>query len=293
MKYKKSISLLSFIIATLSLVAAAYGVLSNRGSGFEFKSLHGQIVSIYGKGLYQNDSISIAAQAIGQDIVTIMLAIPLLLISLHFTRKGLLKGKLLLTGTLGYFLYTYASYSFYSMYNSFFLIDVALMSMSFFAFTLSMMSFNIEKLGLCFSEKLPVKVIGGLLIAIASALGLLWIKMILTPLMSGTAPLALEHYTTLTIQAMDLGFVVPAAILSGVLLIRRKPFGYLLATVMTIKETTMLAAITVMMIVQVMMGLQVEAVVITIFMLFDLVIIVCLSLIMKNIKEPESYHLQN
>lgn len=287
MKYRKSISLLSVMIAVLSLIAAVRGVLPGQGSGYEFESLHGQMVSIYARGLYQNDSVSVAMQGIGQDIVTIILGVPLLIIALYLARKGLIKGKLLLTGTLGYFLYTYASYSFLSMYNSFFLIYVALMSMSFFAFTLSMMSFDMKSLPSNFSDKLRVKVIGGLLIFIACVLGLMWLKMILTPLISGTVPAQLEHYTTLTIQALDLGFVIPAAILSGVLLIKREAFGYLLATVMTIKETTLLAAITVMIITQAAAGLQVGTATISVFLIFDLIIIACLLLIMKNVKETE------
>lgn len=287
MKYRKSISLLSVMIAVLSLIAAVRGVLPGQGYGYEFKSLHGQLVSIYARGLYQNDSVSVAMQGIGQDIVTIILGVPLLIISLYLARKGLIKGKLLLTGVLGYFLYTYASYSFLSMYNSFFLIYVALMSMSFFAFTLSMISFDMKRLPSNFSDKLPVRAIGGLLIFIACVLGLMWLKIILTPLISGTVPVQLEHYTTLTIQALDLGFVIPAAILSGVLLIKREAFGYLLATVMTIKETTLLAAITAMIITQAVAGLQVGTTTIAVFLLFDLIIIACLLLIMKNVKETE------
>lgn len=287
MKYRKSISLLSVMIAVLALIAAVRGVLPGQGSGYEFESLHGQVVSIYARGLYQNDSVSVAMQGIGQDIVTIIVGVPLLIIALYLARKGLIKGKLLLTGTLGYFLYTYASYTFLSMYNSFFLVYVALMSMSFFAFTLSMMSFDMKSLPSNFSDKLPVKAIGGLLIFIACVLGLMWLKMILTPLISGTVPAQLEHYTTLTIQALDLGFVIPAAILSGVLLIKREAFGYLLATVMTIKETTLLAAITVMIITQAAAGLQVGTATISVFLIFDLIIIACLLLIMKNVKETE------
>lgn len=287
MKYKKSISILTVLIAVFSLIAAIYGILPGQGSNFDFTSLNGQTVTIHGKGLYQNDSASVAAQAIGQDIVTIVLGIPLLLISLYLTRTGRIKGKLLLTGTLGYFLYTYVSYSFLSMYNSFFLIYIAIMSMSFFAFTLSMMSFNLESLNLNFSGRMPVKLVGGLLIFIACILGLMWLKMIITPLISGAIPSALEHYTTLTIQALDLGFVVPTAILSGILLIKRRSFGYLLATVMTIKETALLAAITAMIVSQAAAGIQVGGAVIAAFSLFDVIIIACLIIIIRNVKENE------
>jgi hypothetical protein len=285
MKYKKSISILTVLIAALSLIAAICGILPGQGANFDFTSLHGQAVTIYGRGVYQNDSASVAAQAIGQDIVTIILGIPLLLISLYLARKGRIKGKLLLTGALGYFLYTYVSYSFLSMYNSFFLIYAAIMSMSFFAFILSMMSYNLESLNLYFRDRMPVKPVGGLLIFIACILGLMWMKMIITPLISGTVPSELEHYTTLTIQALDLGFVVPTAILSGILLIKRRSFGYLLATVISIKETTLLAAITAMIISQEAAGIHVGGAVIAAFSLFDLIIIACLVIIIRNVKE--------
>lgn len=286
MKYKKTISLLSLFTAVLSLIGAAVGVFGNQGASRQFTSLHGEVVTLYGRGLYQNDSVSVAAQAIGQDIVTLLLAIPLLLVSLYLARKGHMMGRLLLAGTLGYFLYTYTSYTFYSQYHSLFLLDVALMSMSFFAFTLSMMSFDMAALPACFSDKLPVKTIGGLLIFIASALGLLWLKMIITPLIYHTVPMELEHYTTLTIQAMDLGLVIPVSILSGILLIKQNPFGYLLSTVMIIKETTLLSAITVMMLVQGAAGISVGNGVIAVFILFDLVILTCLFLMMRYVREP-------
>lgn len=287
MKYKKIISILVIIIVFLSLAASICGILSAGGRGtYVIKSFHGEAVSIYGKGLYCNDSVSVASQGIAQDIVTVILAIPLLIISLYFTRKDLLKGRLLLTGTLAYFLYTYISYSFVWMYNSLFLVYVALMSTSFFAFLLTMMSFDkIENLPLYFNEKLPLKFIGGFIIFMGTAIGLMWLGRILPPLINGTIPVGLEHYSTLPIQALDLGFVVPAAIISGTLLIKRNPFGYLLSSVIIIKGITMLSAITAMIIGQILTGVTVSLVEIIIFPIFNLIIIFCLFLIMKNIKE--------
>ncbi|SHH75180.1 hypothetical protein SAMN02745135_01960 [Caloranaerobacter azorensis DSM 13643] len=223
MKFRKTISLLTLCIIILYFIAASYGILSDNGNGqYEYKSIHGKTISIYGKGLYKNDSVSVASQAIAQDIVTIILGIPLLIISLYLSRKGLIKGRLLLTGTLGYFLYTYTSYSFLSMYNSLFLIYVMLMSLSFFAFTLAMMSFDIQDLSLYFDEKLPVKFLGCFLIFIAFAIGMMWLGRIVPSLINNTLPNGLEHYTTLVIQALDLGFLVPTGIISGILVIKKE-----------------------------------------------------------------------
>jgi hypothetical protein len=122
------------------------------------------------------------------------------------------------------------------------------MSASFFAFTLLMMSFDIKNLSPAFNKKLPVKFLGGFQIFFAAALWLLWMGKIIPTITKGTVPVGLEHYTTLVIQGLDLGFIVPIALLSGVLLIKRKPFGYLLSSVIIMKGFTMGAALTAMII---------------------------------------------
>ena len=289
MKFKKSISRLVILIAVLSIAASVYGVFSSQGKGqFDFKTIHDTTVTIYGRGLYQNDSVSVASQAVAQDIVTLFLGVPLLLVSLYLFRQGLLKGKLLLAGTIAYFLYTYTSYSFLSMFNQFFLIDVMLMSASFFAFVLTMMSFDIDKLSDHFSEKLPVKFVGGLLISIGTIFGLMWLGTVVPSIMSGTAPTVMEHYTTLVIQAMDLAFVVPTAFLAGILLIKRKPFGYLLSSVVTVKGITMLTALTAMVINEMLAGVEVSIAILILIPVLNLIIIYSLYLIMKNIKETKN-----
>ena len=286
MKYKKYITTIVLIIFILATIASVFGIFSKDiSNNKEFKTISSQTVMLYAKGLYKNDSISYASQAIGQDIVTLIIGLPLLLISLIIYRKNILKGKLLLAGTLGYFLYTYTSYSFLVMYNSFFLIYVMLMSLSFYAFTLTMMSFDLETISSCFSKKLPVKLIGGFLIFISSAVGMMWLGIILPALKQGIVPKILDQYTTLTIQVLDLGFLVPTTILAGILLIKRKPFGYLLASVIIIKEITLLIAIIAMIIGQIISGVYVGLVQILMFPIFTVLLIYFVILIMRNIDE--------
>jgi hypothetical protein len=68
-------------------------------------------------------------------------------------------------------------------------------------------------------------------------LAAMWLKMILESLLTGTVPVALESYTTLVIQALDLGIVVPAAVLSGYLLLKNKKWGYTIASIFMIKAS--------------------------------------------------------
>jgi hypothetical protein len=54
--------------------------------------------------------------------------------------------------------------------------------------------------------------------------------------------------TTLVVQAMDLGIIVPLAIVTAVLLLRRRPVGLLLAAAMVVKALAMACAITAMVV---------------------------------------------
>lgn len=289
MKHIRTVTILSVLISVLAAVAAGYGLFSGSGGSgkeYTFTSIWGEAVQIYGTGVYSHESVSMAAQAKGQDAVTLIMAIPLLLVSLIMTVKGSVKGRLLLAGTLGYFLYTYASYSFLAMYNSLFLVYVMLLSASFFAFILTLLSFDKDRLHSYFKESLPAKRLGSFLLFIAFMILMLWLGKIINPLLSGTVPQGLEHYSTLVIQALDLAIVVPVATVTGILLIRRQPIGYLMAAVVIFKAVTLLTAITAMLVAMVIVGEVVSAAELVIFPAFNVGVIVCMIILLRNVIEP-------
>jgi hypothetical protein len=94
-----------------------------------------------------------------------------------------------------------------------------------------------------FSRKLPYRFIGGFIVFNAVAVGLLWLSVVVPPLLQGTIPVQVEHYTTLIVQGLDLGILLPAAFLSGVLLIKRRPHGYPLAPVYIIFLSLIMTAL--------------------------------------------------
>jgi hypothetical protein len=255
MNTSKAIVWLSALIAALALVAAGVGLFyQNGGSPFPFTTLHGQMVQVYGQGLYHYDTVTSASQEKGQDVVTLFLGIPLLALSLLLYRRRSLRGRLLLTGTLGYFLYTYASMSFNTAYNPLFLVYVALFSTSVFAFVLALSSFDLRSLPVHFSPHLPRRSIAGFLFAAGLFLLVMWLGLIVPPLLGGQAPRALESTTTLVIQVLDLGVIVPVAFLSGALLLRRAPLGYLLASIVLVKTLTLGTAVSAMAVGELLAG---------------------------------------
>jgi hypothetical protein len=105
MKPAKNVILLSILIALLAAMAAAAGLfIREGGTPFQFTTLHGQTVQIFGQGLYQKDTLFMGAGFKGQDAVALFLGVPLLLIATVLYQRGSLTGLLVLTGTLGYFL---------------------------------------------------------------------------------------------------------------------------------------------------------------------------------------------
>ncbi len=274
------------LIALLSLIAASIGIFSRGGPGpFEYESIRGETVNVYGEGVYKHMSAEVAPQGIAQDYVTLFLAIPLLLISLLRARKRSLRGRFLLAGTLFYFLVTYLFYLVMAMYNELFLVYTALLGLSFFAFSLVMFSISPEQLPDWFKDTTPVTVTGGFLIVNSLMIGSLWLGVIVPPLADGSIiPQQAEHYTTLIVQGLDLGLLLPLSFLSGLLLTLKKPFGYLLAPTYFVFLSIMMTALIAKIIAMGLLG-QTIFPVIFIIPTITVISIICTGILLKNIKD--------
>jgi hypothetical protein len=263
MKYKKTISILVILIAVLSLAATMAGIFSDEGPG-----------------PYEHQSMEMVPQGIAQDVVTLGAGIPLLLLSLYLARKGSIKGRILLSGIIGYFLVTYLLYMIMVMYNEFFLVYVALTVTSFFALFLVLLSLHYDNIAERFNDRLPVKFLGGFLIFVPLAIGALWLSIVVPHLLAGTIPVELEHYTTLTVQGIDLGLLLPAVFVSGVLIIKKRPLGYLLAPVFLVFLSILMTALVAKLIGMSMVGVNVGPPLVVIPLIL-LTAIVCVGLTLK------------
>jgi hypothetical protein len=245
MKYLKPISVLVYCIALFAIVTTTTGIFSKGGPGeYVHTSIRNETVTIYGKGIYQQMSSDVAIQGIAQDVITLFLAIPLLLSSLFFAKRGSLKALFVLSGTLLYFLLTYLFYLTMAMLNSLFLLYVLLLSMSFFAFTLTIFSLHSENPSQYFLQRLPVKRLGGFLIFNSIAIGSLWLQVVLPFTFNDVIPTDLDHYTTLIVQGLDLALFLPFSFLTGVFLIKRMSIGYLLGPVYYVFLALLMTALT-------------------------------------------------
>lgn len=286
---RTKVHIITLIILVLSVFCSLIGLLTSSGAiSYDFIAITGEIVSIYGHGIYANDSISIVAQGLASDFITLIIAIPVTVLALYFSQKDSFKGDLVLTGMLGYFLYTYMSYTFLWNYNALFIVYVIIMSLSFFAFLIMMTSFDLKSIKSYFVDPFKAKSIISFQWFVAIMIGMLWLSKITPTWFSTVSPIGLEHYTTLVIQAMDLGFVVPTAIISAILLNQRKPLGYLLSSIVLIKGIALLTSITAMVLSMMLSGIQTSIIEITIFGLLDVFGIYALWCLLSQIKQTDS-----
>ncbi|MBN2387951.1 MAG: hypothetical protein JXB85_13115 [Anaerolineales bacterium] len=287
MKTNKTVVHLAILTAALTALAAGAGLLwQGKGDSYPFTSLRGEEIEIYGRGLYRYDSLSFASQAIAQDAATLILGVPLLVAGIVLAGKGSLRGQLLLTGTLGYLLYTYTTYAFLSAYNPLFLLYVTLFSLTLFAFLLAMKGLDPEYVARHIGQRFPRRGIAIFLMLLAGFLSLAWLGRIVPALFAGTPPLGLESYTTLVIQALDLAIIVPTSALAAVLLWRKRPWGYTLAAVLILKGLSMGAALVAMIIAQVMAGVAVSPAESVLFSTIAAAALIFTLLLFGTLKEP-------
>lgn len=283
MNTNKALTWLIVPLIVLTLVATVAGLWPGTGQSYPLTSFRGEQVTINARGLYYWDTVSSVAQMQANDLVALLLGVPLLVISFWFARRGSLRGQLLLAGTLGFFLYTYMSMCFGTAYNQLFLVYVALWGLSLYAFILGMMSFDLGTLPQHFSERLPRRGIAALFIFTAAFLLLAWLGRIVPSLVSGQIP-PLENITSLFIQAMDLVLVVPLCVVAAILLLRRSAWGYLLSSVALMKFLTMGTAVTVMGLNMARVGVPVTMVELGIFPIITLLNLVMVVALLKNVK---------
>ena len=282
MKYQNTLKWLIPLVIVLTLVATLAGLWPAAGTPYPLTTFRGEQVTLNARGLYYWDTVSSAAQMQANDLVMLVFGLPLLAISFWLSLHNSLRGRLLLAGTLGFILYTYITMCFGAAYNPLFLVYVALFSLSLFALVLVMMSFDVASLPAHFSAQLPRGWIAALLFFAAGFLLLAWFGRIAATYPAGAIP-ALENTTSMFIQAMDLAIVVPLCVLSGILLLRRRPWGYLLASVGMLKFLILGTAVSVMGLNMLRVGVPVSAMELVIFPLIALANALMTGVLLKNI----------
>ncbi|GAA4334671.1 hypothetical protein [Flaviaesturariibacter amylovorans] len=226
----KSFHLAGLIALASALLTSSVGLFADGGPGpLIVRNQYGDMVRLYGQGLYAYDSHFRAPIFRGTDLIVLLLCCPLLAYSLGSDlRKGTLKARMLLIAVLTVVLYYGASIAFGVSYNSLHLVYILLFSASFFGLIGTYRSIPTGVLASMVQWKLPIRGLSIFLVITGAALLAAWLPEILLALKSGRPPALIETYTTEITYVLDLGIIVPLCFIALSLLRRRNPMAHVL-----------------------------------------------------------------
>lgn len=183
------------------------------------------------------DNLFVTTASRGNDLVTLMVATPLLGMAIVLSRRGSARAQLVWLGMLDYALYNYAFYLFGTAFNKFFLLYVALFALSIYALLIGLANLEVGALRQQFVAGTPVRWISGYMLFVALGLTCVYLAQSFGFILTGQLPpiVTLSGHPTNIVFALDLSLVVPVLVLGAVLLWRRHPWGYVLATIANVK----------------------------------------------------------
>lgn len=170
----------------------------------------------------------------GNDLVTLIVIVPSLLVTLLLFKRSAVKPQLIRMGLLGYLVYTYAFYLFGAAFNVLFLVYAALFSVSLFALITGLTAISIHSIS---SISVSTRWISSYLLLIALMLCVVEVPPCITFITKGTIPdlVVKTAHPTNMVYALDLTLIVPVMVLAAILLWRNRSWGYVLGAMMLLK----------------------------------------------------------
>jgi len=175
-----------------------------------------------------------AAQAAGNDAGNLVAVVPFLTIAAILALRGSLTARLVWMGTLVFLIYVFLGYAFGLHFNSLFLAYCGILGLSFYALAGSLPDLPIAEIGRRFGARAPVKATAVFLLLMTLGTAYHWLAEIVPALLAGQAPQAVRDAGgfTETVAVLDLAFGAPASMIAAILLLRRKPLGFVLGPVL-------------------------------------------------------------
>ena len=210
-------------------------------------------VGLLAPGAYR-DVLWIRTAWFGNDLVTLLVVVPLLIAGLLSAARGSVRGELLWYAALGYGVYNYGYYALGAALNERFPLFVALFVASMWALALALSTANVSRVGAAFGDRAPVRAVAGYMGFTGLGLAVAWIAQWAAYVFGGTVPSIGEAPFRL-VATMDLSLMVPIMSVGAVLLWRRRAWGYVLAAIAITQGAAYTLALTVASVVGGMRGL--------------------------------------
>jgi len=180
---------------------------------------------------YALESASWRIQGIAQDVVDLFIIAPALIVSGIFTFHKKRIFVYIFGGTLLFIAYSYFFYCFAVHFNYLFLIYCFTLGLSVYSFIYLIVSLATCEIIKWYNNKVPAKTIGIYLLVIAALFYIMWLSEILPALIHNRAPENIIQNGLLTnpVHVLDISLLLPAFIITAVLLMKKRSAGFLLA----------------------------------------------------------------
>jgi len=198
-------------------------------------SIGASVAGLSMKDLYQDDTSWATAALRGGDLVTLVVAVPILLLAMLLASRGSSRARLVWIGALAYTLYNFAFYVFGAAFNDLFLVHVVAFSSSIFALIATTTSLDVSAIARGYRTRAPVRAVAAFLVLVGVVFATLWSVFSVSYAVTGRLSLGAATLEGMhTVFAIDLSLMVPGMALAGVLLWRGMPWGYVMGAAMSV-----------------------------------------------------------
>lgn len=183
--------------------------------------------------VYADETRRQAALSIGNDAGNLVLIMPVLVIAAIVVLRGSRAARLVWMGTLAYLVYDFLGYALAIHFNSMFLTYCGVLGLSVYALAGSLMALPTAEIARRYGPRTPVKTAAIVLLLMGLVIVFHWLSEIVPSLLSGQVPQAVREsgLSTEAVAVLDLAFGAPACMVAAILLLRRKPLGFVLGPV--------------------------------------------------------------
>ncbi len=207
----------------LSIVAACLGAI-------------GSVVGLLVPLIYAKLTAAFLPQAYAQDVGNLAIAAPAIIILAALSLRGSLRAYLLWLGVVIFTVYNYVIYAFSVPFGPLFFLWVAVLGLCIYSLIGGVASARHEAIRARFGSPGRVRTLGWVLIVACVLFALLWLSEDIPALIGGHTPASVAQtgLPTNPVHVLDLGFFLPAGILTGVMLLRGRPLGYTLVAALVV-----------------------------------------------------------
>jgi hypothetical protein len=174
-------------------------------------------------GVYRDPQVVIA-QSHGFDIGDLV-AVLILGLGLTWSARGSVRGRLVATGALGYLLYSFVTYAFLIVLNAATVLYIAVLGFGVWSFITGFASVGGKETDELAAGRLYRRLTAGFMVVIAALFALTWLREIAGSVINGQLPAGLvaAGWPMNPPYVLDLGIVIPIAVLGALRLLRSKP----------------------------------------------------------------------